>query len=452
MKNKILTTVQIVVYIAISNILAGQTEIIDSSKVFNLEELKEYAITHNYELLNAELEIDKSKAIKWETTAIGLPQVNGQINFQTFPQIPTTLIPGEIFGAPGTVQEVQFGTEHNADWGVTVSQLIFSGEYIVGLKASRIYLELSKKAKEKSTISVKENIEKTYFLILITEESIKVLDSILHTTQLLLADNEKLAEAGFLEETDLEQIKLNLKSTESSKISFEKQRDILYRLLKFQAGINYNTSIQIDGNLDDIISEMEENTLFLEEFVLFDNIDYQIMQVQENLADLSLQREKTKYLPTLSAFYSYQQSFMNDSLNFFANDAPWYGTSLWGLQLNIPIFSSGSRYAKVKQAQFELDESRNLRLQTEQAIMLEYQQTVSEFLISLNTVKNNSEQRHLANKIYKNSIKKFKLGVQESYVLSQHQAQYFVSLTNYYSALNELIDKYITLKRLMNNL
>jgi outer membrane protein TolC len=99
-----------------------------------------------------------------------------------------------------------------------------------------------------------------------------------------------------------------------------------------------------------------------------------------------------------------------------------------------------------------LDESRNLRLQTEQAIMLEYQQTVSEFLISLNTVKNNSEQRHLANKIYKNSIKKFKLGVQESYVLSQHQAQYFVSLTNYYSALNELIDKYITLKRLMNNL
>jgi len=467
MKTKFLLITMIILFVKFVNAQNNQK---DSSASFSLLELKSYAIEHNYQVKNSELDIKKSKAIKWETTAIGLPQVSASMQYQNFPDIPTQLMPNFIapavydvntkaFGltplAPfqeGGKIPVQFGSKHNADFGISVSQIIFSGEYLVGLKASKIYLELSKKAKEKTVINIKENVEKTYYLILITEESILALDSMYEGLSKLVSENEKLLEAGFMEETDVEQVKLNLKRTENSIISFRKQKDVLYRLLKFQIGIDFNEKIKISGSLDDVIEEIEVVNLFAEDISFNQNIDYKLVQVQENLAGLSLKQQQSKTLPSVVGFYSYQKKSMMDSLDFFSDDADWYPTSVWGIKVSIPIFSSGQRYAKIKQAQFELEKKKNLRLQTEQALMLEIDRTKTDFINDLNIVRNTSEQRHLAKKIYDNSYKKFKLGMEQSFILSQNQLQYFKSLTEYYQALNGLIDKYITLKRLSNKL
>ena len=467
MKTKSLIVLMIVFMAYFAN---AQNNKLDSLATFSLLELKNYAIEHNYKVKNSELDIKKSKAVKWETTAIGLPQVSASMEYQNFPDIPTQLMPDFISPAVFGVNEqafgltplapfsggnkipVQFGSKHNADWGVSVSQIIFSGEYLVGLKASKIYLELSEKSKEKTIIEVKENIEKTYYLILITQESISALDSIHEGLTKLVSENEKLKDAGFMEETDVEQVRLNLKRTENSLISFKNQKGVLYKLLKFQTGIDFENEINISGTLDNIIEEMEVDNLFAEDISYSQNIDYKLMQVQENLSSLSLKREKSKVLPTVAGFYSYQKKSMMDSLDFFSDNADWYPTSVWGVKVSIPIFSSGQRYAKIKQAQFDLEKTTNLKLQAQQALSLEIDRTKTDFANDLNIVKNNSEQRYLAKKIYDNSYKKFKVGVEQSYILSQHQMQYFQSLTEYYQALNSLIDKYITLKRLSNKL
>ncbi len=452
------------------SVLNAQNSSSDSIASYTLQELKNYALQHNYQIKNSELDIKKSKAVKWETTAIGLPQVNGSVQYQNFPDIPTQLMPNFIapavydvntkaFGltplAPfqeGGKIPVQFGSKHNADFGISVSQIIFSGEYIVGLKASKIYLELSKKAKEKTEIEVKENIEKTFYLILITQESISALDSMQIGLKKLLSENEQLLEAGFVEKTDVEQIRLNLNKTENSIVSFNKQKEVLYKLLKFQTGIDYNEDVKISGTLNNVIDEIETESLFAKDITYSQNIDYKLLQVQENLADLSLKREKSKTLPSIVGFYSYQKKSMMDSLDFFSDNADWYPTSVWGVKVSIPIFSSGQRYAKIKQAQFELEKTHNLKLQTEQALMLKIDQTKTDFINNLNTVKNISEQRHLAKEIYENSLKKFRVGTEQSFIMSQKQMQYFQSLTAYYQALNSLIDKHISLKRLSGSL
>ncbi len=447
----------------------GQNSVSDTASLYSIDDLKKYASEHNYQIQNAELDIQKSKAVKWETTAIGLPQVSGSVQYQNFPDIPTQLMPNfitpavfgvntELFGltpiAPMPEDDkfpVQFGSKHNADWGVSVSQIIFSGEYIVGLRAARIYLDLSKKAKDKSIAEVHENIEKTYYLILITEESISALDSIYTNLSKLADENDQLFKAGFIDETDAEQIKLNLKNTENSLISFNNQKQILYKLLKFQTGFNFEKELKLSGSLKDIINEIEETQLFAEDFSVSNNINYQLIQVQENLADLSLQREKSTILPSVAGFYSYQEKAMRDSLDFFSNEADWYPTSVWGIKISIPIISSGQRYAKIKQAQFELEKKQNLKMQTEKALTLDVYQTKSDLLTQLNTVTNTSEQRYLAKKIYENSVQKFKIGTEQSFNLALYQTQYFQALTNYYQALSKLIDKQIKLKYLMNN-
>ncbi len=446
----------------------AQTGISDTVQSFSLADLKNYAVEHSYEVKNADLDIKKAKAQKWETTAIGLPQISGSAEYQNFPDIPTQLMPNFIapavydvntnaFGltplAPLQVGQkipVQFGSKHNVDWKLSASQLIFSGEYIVGLKASKIFLSLSEKSKEKNILTVKENIERTYFLILVTEESLNILDSVYTNMKKLYKETEAIYQSGFVEETDVQQLKLNLQNTENSIISFTKQKDLLYKLLKFQAGINYDTKINISGKLHDAVNEIEESTILSDEFNVNQNIDYKLMQVQENLSDLSYQREKTKYLPSVAAFYSYSNKAMSDSLNLLTEKDSWYPTSLWGIQISIPIFSSGQRYAKMKQAQFDLEEKHNLKLHTEQALLLDNAQTRSDYQIALNTVKSNSESRYLAEKIYKNTLIKYKAGTVSSITLTQAQTQYFQSLAQYYKSLNELIDKHIKLKKLMN--
>ncbi len=471
MKNKIIKVFALyLLSLSFPGILFGQEITPDSLSSFSLEQLKEYAVEHNFDVLNAELEIKKSNALKWETTAIGLPQVSGSTQYQNFPDIPTQLLPDFITPAIYGVNQglfgltplaplpedgkfpVQFGSKHNADWGLSISQLVFSGEYIVGLRASKIYLDLSKKAKEKSVIDIKENIEKTFYLILITEESISVMDSVFQKTTSLLEEQEQMFKAGFMEQTDVEQLQLILKGLENTLTTLNKNKEIFYRLLKFQMGMEYGNNLKIFGTIDDAVTEIENYNLFPEEINIHDNITYQLMQVQENLADLSLQREKTKYLPSVFAFYSYNEKAMSDSLNFFSDNTDWYPTSLWGVTISVPIFSSGQRYARVKQAAFELEKKHNTRLQVEQALYMEAEQAKSDFLIGLNNVKNNSDQRHLAKKIYENSLIKFKAGTEQSYVLTQNQTQYFNALANYYMALGDLIEKNIKLKKLTNKL
>ncbi|MCD6556021.1 MAG: TolC family protein, partial [Bacteroidales bacterium] len=285
--------------------------------------------------------------------------------------------------------------------------------------------------------------------ILVTEESLNVLDSVYTNIKKLYDETQAYYKSGFSEETDVEQLKLNLQNTENSLISFQKQRDVLYKLLKFQAGLNFDKKISISGTLKDAVNEIEESTILTEDFNVNKNIDYKLMQVQENLSDLSLQREKTNYLPSIAAFYSYSKKAMEDSISNIAG-ASWYPTSLWGIQINVPIFSSGQRYAKMKRAQFDLEEKHNLKQQTEQALLLDNAQTRSDYQIALNTVRNNSESRYLAEKIYNNTLIKYKAGTVSSITLTQTQTQYFQALSKYYQSLNDLIDKHIKLKKIMN--
>lgn len=460
------------VIIAITSVVNVQAQKQQDSlkTAYSLADIQEFAIKNNSEAKNASIETKIAKAKKWETIAIGLPQVSASAEYQNFPDIPTQLMPNFIapavygvnmegFGLmpikplqEGDKMPVQFGSEHNANWGVSVSQLIFSGEYIVGLRASKIYLELSKKSLEKKEIEVKETVTKTYYLILVTEESIKVIDSVYNSLSELYKETKKIQEAGLLEETDVEQLKLNLKNTESSIVSFKSQRDVLYRLLKFQAGFDFDKEIKLSGKLNSITEQLDNKSLLSEEFEINKNIDFQLMQVQENLTELNLQREKSTFLPTLAAYFSYSKKAMSDEFDFFDKSAEWYPTSVVGVKLDIPIFSSGKRLAKVRQKRFELDKVRNTKYNAEQGLRLKVIQTRSDYETAWLKLYNQKQSKQLAKKIYENNLIKYKAGTESSLALTQSQNQYFMSLSEYYRVLGDLIDKRIKLLTLMNKL
>jgi len=403
----------------------------------SLNDAREYAVTHNYQNQNAEIDIEIAQKKIWETTAIGLPQVDGVVDYQNSLKIPTTLLPGEIIGQPGEQVPVQFGQQHSLNWGATATQLVFSGEYIVGLQASRIFLELSKRNYTKSSVTIKETVTKSYYLVLIAEESKKILEKTNANFENLLKELEENHRLGFVEDIDVDQLRLTKQNNDNTIISVNNQIELAYRLLKYQLGINFQDEIKLTDSLNYFVENLDFNRLLTEDFDLNQNIDYKLIQTQEGLSILNLKREKSLYLPQLSAFYTYSENaYNNEFADLFSE---WYPTSILGLKLTIPIFSSGMRRSKVQQKQFELEQTQNSKLELEQGLKLQVEQSRSDFTNAKLKFDNEKWNMELSQRINNKTEIKYKNGMASANDLMLTQNQYLMALNNYYQALSNLL-------------
>lgn len=417
--------------------LKAQTDSLPSTHFLSLNDAREYAVAHNYQNKNAEIDIEIAKKQIWEYTAMGLPQVNGNVDYSNSLKLPTTLLPGEIVGKPGEQIPVQFGQQHNLKWGVTASQLVFSGEYIVGLQASRILLEMSKRSYIKSSIVIEETVTKSYYLVLIAEESKRILEETRGNFENLLREIEESHRLGFVEDIDVDQLRLTKQNNDNTIISVNNQIALAYRLLKYQLGIDFNDEIKLTDSLNYFVDNLDFERILNEDFDLNQNIDYKIMQTQEGLKISDLKHEKSFYLPQLSAFYSYSQSaYNNDFSSLFSK---WYPSSIVGLKVTIPIFTSGMRRSKVQQKQFALEQVRNSKLELEQGQNLKVAQFKSDFTNAKLKFDNEKWNMELSQRINNKTEIKYKKGMSSANDLMLTQNQYLMSLNNYYQALSNLL-------------
>ena len=166
---------------------------------FSLEQAIAYAITNNYSAINAGRDIESSKQKKWETTAMGLPQISAGLDYQNNFVLQKSLIPAEFFGGnKGDFAEVTFGTKHNMNAHANLSQLIFDGSYIVALQASKTYLKYYVNAKHKTDVDIKEMVINAYGNVLLAEESITILEKNKATLEKTLSDTKEIFKNGLM--------------------------------------------------------------------------------------------------------------------------------------------------------------------------------------------------------------------------------------------------------------
>ena len=104
---------------------------------------------------------------------------------------------------------IALGVKNNTTFDFTVSQLIFSGEYLVGLQAAKVVKEVSEKALVKTEDQTKESVATTYYLVLVLEENARVLKESLKSTDQTYSEMVKMNQQGFNEETDVDQMKIS---------------------------------------------------------------------------------------------------------------------------------------------------------------------------------------------------------------------------------------------------
>ena len=456
----------IVIALFISNIIYSQQQTVLE---FTLKQAQDYALQNNVDVKNALLDIEKAKKKVWETTAMGLPQANSSLSYSDMMEIPTQLMPDFLtpaivgvnqgyFGltptAPyqaGDPMPVQFGTKYNSTFDFTASQLVFSGPYLVGLQASKIFKQISEQSHEKTEIETKESVAQSYYLVLLSEEMKVILQNNLTNAQKLYDETQQMYNNGFVEETDVDQLKVMVLNLKNAISSINRQITVTYNLLKFQMGVEVAQQIKLTENLNAIILQLKVDEVLGLEFDLNKHIDYKLINTQERLMFLDQKRFRYDCLPSITAFYTNQQNAMRSDFNFFDSDEDWFPTEIFGVNLSIPILSSGMRWAKIQQAKIELEKTRNTKWQVEQGLALNVLQSKSDFSTSYEKYTLEKQNLELTKKIFDRTSIKYKEGLVSSLELSQANGQYLSTQSNYTTAVVELLNAKLRLDKALNN-
>jgi outer membrane protein TolC len=416
----------------IANIF-GQT---DSVYSFSLKEAREYALKNNLNLRSSQIDLELAKRKIWETTAIGLPQAKGSIAYSysiTEPKI-SELFKG-MFGSPyDTVaaEMPEFDFKSSTSLDITVSQLIFNGAYIVGLQTSKTFKALSEFSIEKSVNDLTEQVTNNYFLVLTLRENKDIVDSTLINTEKLFAELKQNYEVGFVEETDVDQIGITLNRIRNLANNLDRQTGIAEKLLKFTLGIDLVADILLTESLEDYIESPGFLTPLSTEFIVEDYPDYQVLQTQEKLMKLNLRLQKSNVLPTVSAFYAYHKQLNENYVDFQPEN-------MVGIQVSMPLFTSGQNYMKIRQAKLSLYQtSLNVRTAAE-GFQLAFEQARSDYLAALDRYYAENDNIRTAGKIYERAVIKYKEGIIGSMELTQTQNQYLQAQSDFYTAIGDLV-------------
>lgn len=420
---------------------------------FSVDEAISFALKNNAKIQNADLTIESAKQKVKETRAIGLPQVNANGQFQQFIDIATTVAPANAFNpmAPADqIVELQFGTEFNTSASLTATQLIFDGSYLVGLQTAKKYGITSQLQKKKTEQEVKESVLKAYYGVLVSQESITTLEELLNTSNTIFEDTKKIYGQGLIEEDNVDQLSLSVLNTKNALTSAQRQLETAKQYLKYEMGYDLSSDISVSSSFEELINALSvENSTSKNEFT--SNLDYQLLKQQIELQMLNVKYEKSRSLPNLAAFFTHQQSAFRNKFDFFA-DKPWYPTTLWGLKMNIPIWSSGQSGALKQQAKIQLKQTENQLTLLEAGLGVQINTATSNFKNAYDTYLAQKEGVEISKKIYDKYQIKFKEGVVSSMDLTQAQSQYLQSQTSYIKAMFDLINTKVELDKLTNNL
>lgn len=420
---------------------------------FSLEEAINHALVNNYTAINASRDIDAAKKKKWETTAMGLPQVNTTLDYQNNFELQKSLIPAEFFGGnKGEFAEVAFGTKHNMTARATLSQLIFDGSYIVALQASKTYLKYYENAKQKTQVETKEMVINAYGNVLLAEEGIAILEKNKATLEKTLFDTKETFKSGLIEEENVEQLQITLTSIVSNLNYNKRLLDISYKMLKITLGIDINDDLKLTDKLDNLTISNLDLTFNQDGFNVNNNINYQIARNFQEQRELELKLQKSKALPTLSANVNFGYNAFGNQFEFFTRNQKWLNYSNLGMTLNVPIFSSLARTSRTQQAKIALEQAKTQLTETEQKLKLQYASAKSDYEFSIEEYETAKENLKLAERIEKKQQTKFTEGLSTSFDFNDAQRQLYDAQQKYLQSMVEIINKKASLEKVINKI
>ncbi|MGZ3943406.1 MAG: TolC family protein [Mucilaginibacter sp.] len=408
---------------------------------FTVADCVNYAYNHQHDVANANLDNRSAGYKVKETIGQGYPQISGSASFQDYIKSPTVLFPDFITpltygvlakegvkdgnGNPIVVPAgaglvpVNFTQKYNSNLGLTVSQLIFDPNYIVGLQASKTYKQLYERSYTRSKIEVNVNVTKAYYQVLVSVEQLRLLDANIAELKQQVDETTARNKQGFVEKVDVDRITVQYNSLITRRENTIRLLGLNYQLLKFQMGMPIENELTLKEKLEDIKLDASSADALKDTTVYHNRIEYNLIETQKALNGYDLKSKKGQFLPKLTANGSYSLAYQNNSFSdlYKANFPSFY----IGLTLNIPIFTGWQHVNQVKQSEITVLKAQNDLDNMKNTINLQVNQARIYYVNGLQTLNDQKKNMALAEEVLHVSKIKYEQGVGSSLEVTQAQ-------------------------------
>jgi len=404
---------------------------------FSIDQALEYAKQNSAQVKNSLLDVLIQKQTNRDVTSIALPQVSLSGNVLDYLDIPTTLVPGEFAGQPaGTFLPVKFGTKWTAGTGVSLSQLIFDGQVFIALKARNGTMELSKRISELTEENIRWNVYKIYYQLVAGKTQLKLLDDNIERLQKLRHDISVMYDNGFAEKLDIDKIEVQLVNLQTEKLKAHNLIQNGYSGLKVLMGMPMQDSLLLTDSISNV--SVLDGVLEASQFNYSNRKEYQIAEITNTLNGLNVRRYKLSQLPTFSIVGNYGKNAQRNDFDFFGK-GNWFTTSYIGINMQVPIFQGLQTRARIKQAELELQKSKNTQNQLKIQIDNEIASARNNFIAAISTLNFQQKNMDLAETVYERTKKKYEIGTGSSSEINDAHLELKNAQTNYLTALYDAI-------------
>lgn len=398
-----------------------------------LNEAINFAVQHNKELQASQMNIELRNKMVTEAISQGLPQINGDLNYST-----NFKYKMNFMGSSNTLKD-------QSSVGVSVSQLLFNGQWILGIQTSKIAKQIAAQQVDITELDIKETVYNSYYTILVSEHLMEIVRMNLENMNQILTHTANMHKVGTAEITDVDQIRITVGQLKNSLLAMERTVDVNYNLLRLQLGLQAGTPLQLTDQLEGFLTEGNFLKLAIQKFDINKNTQYQLMQTQEELQKKMVGLKKWAYSPTISANYGYTYKILKPSFDF----SPKHSATI---TMSIPVFSGLQRKAQLDQEKITLEQTSLNKSLLEDQLNLQEEQYKFALKNALEDYNLQRENIEVARKVLDHYQNKFKAGIVSSLDLTQANNNYLQAENNYTSACLTLLQAQTQLEKLYNEL
>jgi len=398
-----------------------------------LKEAQDYAMQHNKTVTNAGLSVSESQKRTWEVISAGLPQVNANVSYQN------------MMGFSMSFAGMEIAMPPTSNFQASVTQLLFSASYWVGIKMSKIGEEMTETARLQSELDVRHQTQNAYYAVLVAQENLKIMGQNLKNIESIAKNADDMVRVGVAEQTDADQLKVQVLTITNVIKTIERHIELAYNLLRFQLGVEADTKIELTQTLEDLMVQKKPEEMLAKDFDLNSNYTIQLLDGQIDLANKQISLEKAAMMPSIAAFYNYTYKIAKSTFDMSPTD-------VIGLQVNIPVFASGQRHVRTQQAKIKLDIAQNNRDLLAEGLLLQEKQLRFNLNSAIEAYELQKEAMNVSQRVFESVTRKFQHGTASSLDVTTANTSLLQTQGNYINAMMDVFKAQTELEKLFNTL
>ena len=402
----------------------------------SLKDAQEYAVQQNRTLKNASLAVQEAYAQRWQTIAAMLPQVDGSYSYSNYLGYSATLSMGGL--------DAKINMPNVGALGITATVGI-NGQGIVGALLNNVAIKMKKIALEKSENELRSSVMSAYVSVLALQSITGLLDSSLVNIQDLEQMTQNAVTVGAAEQTSADQIRVRVNTLKNNINAQKRNVELATNSLKVLLDVPVETELVLTENMDEVLSPARVLDLLSQNFAIENNLNYQLLQQQVELAKRNVHMAGWAYGPTVALAYNYQNQ-------------KYYGEggmrmtppNVVQVTVKMPLWSSGKRAAGLVEKKIALEEAKNTLSETSDNLEIQYRQLCFDRTNAYETYMNEKDNIEVTRRVFASATNKFKYGASSNMELTNASNDLINAQSTYVQAMLSLINAQAELEEFLN--